>query len=296
MDLNNGLSKLFERFITEKRFLSNLSERTIASYTEIFARWQRLVGEFPTRENLSTFVIEMRQAGLSPTTCNISIRSFNSFLSWLRENGHLAEPFKIKQLKAEKKIMRTFSDEQLAALLKWKPDPKSRNQMRAYAVLCTLTDCGFRVSEALGIEVSNVDFDNLLIKVKGMGSKERLVPMSIELRKILFRYCTKHRISKFKSPYFFCTANGTKMTYYNLYRDLSTIFEKVGVNKEDIDGFFHAFRRKFARSYVKAGGNVIYLQRAMGHSSLQMTQAYVEVEVEDLQETHIRTSLLSRLR
>ena len=53
------------------------------------------------------------------------------------------------------------------------------------------------------------------------------------------------------------------------------VCEKVGIDMTSIDGFFHAFRRKFARNYVKEGGNLFYLQQVMGHSSLQTTRGYV---------------------
>ena len=128
-----------------------------------------------------------------------------------------------------------------------------------------------------------MDFNNLLITVLGKGRKERIVPMSVELRKVLYRYVTRQRYSRFDSRYLFCTANGTMMTYRNTYRDLEKVLVAVGVDRKDVDGYFHAFRRKFARSYVKSGGNLFYLQAAMGHSTLQMTRSYVEVEAEDLQ-------------
>jgi site-specific recombinase XerD len=65
---------------------------------------------------------------------------------------------------------------------------------------------------------------------------------------------------------------------------------------DDFEGSFHAFRRKFAKSYVKNGGNLFYLMKALGHTTLTMSKKYVEVETEDLQATHARTSLLNRLK
>src|SRR5436190_1317814 len=112
--------ELFKKFIRDKEFVANLSPRTLHSYRQVFDRWKKYVGAMPTKDNLDEFIIGMRQAGLSPVTCNISIRSFNSFLSWLSEKGHIPEPLKIKKLKEEKKIMRTFSDAELTAILNWK--------------------------------------------------------------------------------------------------------------------------------------------------------------------------------
>ena len=128
------VADLFAQFIKEKRYVANLSERTIHSYeNHVFKRWMKYVGEMPTKQNLTQFVVKMREAGLSVATCNITIRSFNSFLSWLSENGH--EPLKVQQLKAEKRIMKTFTEDQMRTLLKWRPGT-SRNEVRLWLFLC----------------------------------------------------------------------------------------------------------------------------------------------------------------
>lgn len=288
---NAELQKLFSDFLQEKRFIANLSKTTIKCYQQIFDRWIKYVGEIPTDQNLKTFIIKMREAGLSITTVNISIRTFNSFLSWMESQGH--PRIRMKQLRNEKKIMRVFDDTHLKTLLAYRP--KGKNETRIYTILCVIVDTGIRITEALTIKTSKVDLNNLVITVTGKGNKERVVPISIELRKLLFQYL-KNRHIRFESPYFFCTLNGTLLTYRNAYRDLENIMGKAGISKENIDGFFHSFRRKFARSYVKNGGNVLYLMHAMGHTTLAMTKTYVEVETEDLIAAHLKISLLSRLR
>jgi integrase/recombinase XerD len=205
---NQAVKTLFDQFTKELRYMRNLSELTIKSYQEAFNRWQIHVGEIPTEKNLSRFVIGMREAGLSITTCNIYIRSLNSFLTWLKENGHCPQtftngkPFKLAKLPEEKKQLRVFDDADIHKILSFKPN--GRNEHRIYALICTLIDTGIRINEALNIELDRVDFDNLTITVtKGKGKKERIVPMSLDLRKILHRYVTNHRVSKFDSPFLF---------------------------------------------------------------------------------------------
>ena len=138
------------------------------------------------------------------------------------------------------------------------------------------------------LEIGRVDFDNLIITVtKGKGKKERIVPMSLDLRKILHRYVVNYRVSKLDSPLLFCTINGTPLSHRNAMRDFENMLGKVGVSKDSIDHCFHSFRRKFARSYIKNGGNIAYLQHAMGHSSLAMVQNTLhhkkETKLRDLQ-------------
>ena len=295
------LKTLFDQFKKELKYLRNLSELTIKSYQEAFDRWQIHVGEIPTEKNLSQFVIGMREAGLSITTCNIYIRSINSFITWLKENGHSPQtfsngkPFKLAKHAEEKKQLRVFDDADIHKILSFKPS--GRNDHRIYALVCTLIDTGIRINEALNIEADRVDFDNLMITVKGKGKKDRIVPMSLELRKVLHRYVTNHRKAKFDSPFLFCTSNGTHLSHRNAMRDFVNMLGKVGLTKDNIDHCFHSFRRKFARSYIKNGGNIAYLQHAMGHTTLAMTKHYIgDIPIEDLQMMHQKTSLLGRLK
>jgi integrase/recombinase XerD len=287
---------LFEKFIREKRYLKNLSERTIDSYTSIFWRYVRFVGhDMPTEETLENFVTGMREAGFTITTYNISIRSFNSFLSWLHEKGHFPDHLKIRQIPGGKRVMKTFSDDQLYRLINWKPDPKSRNEVRLQLLIFLLLDTGVRIDEALRLRVDGVDLENLVVKVRGKGDRERIVPISVELRKVLYRYMDKCRLTVFPSDYVFCNSTGTHWSYQNACRELTKVCGTLGIDMRDIDGFFHAFRRKFARNYVREGGNLFYLQQVMGHSSLQTTRGYVTASEEELKEVHRRTGLLGRL-
>lgn len=290
------LEKLFDQFIREKRFLANLSERTLASYKEVFDRWVRFVNhDMPIEENAKNFVMGMREAGMSVTTCNISIRSFNSFLSWLHTNEH-APQIRMQQLKDEKRVMRSFTNGQLKALLHWKPAMNRRNEIRLHVLILLLLDTGIRINEALTLEMSKIDLDNLLITVQGKGNKQRTIPISLEMRKTLYRFITKHQQTIFPNDLVFCTSAGTQWTYQNACRELFKVCRSLDVDMEEIDGAFHAFRRTFARNYVKQGGNLMYLQQVMGHTTLGMTKAYVHADEEDLQDAHKKTSILDRLR
>jgi integrase len=124
----------------------------------------------------------------------------------MKENGHCQQtfsngkPFKLAILAEEKKQLRVFDDADIHRILSFKPT--LMNEWRIYSLVCVLVDTGIRINEALNIELERVDFDNLMITVtKGKGKKDRIVPMSMELRKILHRYVTNHRKSKFDSRF-----------------------------------------------------------------------------------------------
>jgi hypothetical protein len=70
------------------RYLKDFSPHTIKGCWRVFNRWLRLIGQMPSEDNLYKFGIDMREANLNVTTCNISIITFNSFLTWMKEMVH----------------------------------------------------------------------------------------------------------------------------------------------------------------------------------------------------------------
>jgi integrase/recombinase XerD len=285
------LSELFKQFVNEKRYLKNVTEKTVAFYNQSFNAFTRSIGDVSSsaldKPLLKQFVIGMRENDLSAISCNTYISGINSFLSWLYENEYTAEHLKVKQLKEEKKVIQTFSEEQIKRIICWKP--KSPFDWRIHSLLCLLIDTGIRIEEALTLTRNKVDFENCLITVRGKGNKERIIPMSFELRKILFQYAKKH-----PSEVFFPTRSGGRLEYHNTLRDFKLLARKLNI--EGVRISFHTLRHTFAVNYVRSGGNLFYLQKALGHESLQMTRRYTELNEEDLKMMQTKTSLLNRLR
>jgi site-specific recombinase XerD len=178
-----------------------------------------------------------------------------------------------------------FSQEQVRRFVNYKPSGK--NLTRAQMAVLVMLDCGLRVSECLGLTPADVDFDNLVIRVKGKGNKQRLVPMSIELRKRLYRYSVKH-----PGPFVLGTQRGTRVTVRNFQRDMKLIGERLGM--AGVRCSPHTLRHTFAVSYLRACGNLFYLSRILGHTSVTTTEKYLQsLGVEDLQAVHDRLSLLN---
>jgi integrase/recombinase XerD len=147
-------------------------------------------------------------------------------------------------------------------------------------VASLLLDTGLRISEALGLRKQDIDFDNLVLKVYGKGSKERLVPMSLELRKMLFRWNQKP-----SCDLVFATRTATKMTVRNFQRDFKELGKRLKFTWVRMSP--HTCRHTFACEYLRRGGNLEFLRRILGHSSILTTQKYLRsLGVEDLQAAH----------
>jgi len=277
------IDKWFEQFLQEKRYLENVSQHTIAFYKQSFKAFN--LQEPLTQSQLNGRVIQLLEKGMSTNGCDAYIRGINSFLSWLNEN-ELVKNLRVKRLKIRKRVFKTLTDQQLKAFLSFKP--RTFFDHRLYTLLCLALDTGCRINELLNVKRSDVDFDNLFITVKGKGNKERIVPISVECRKTLFQFLKKHNL-----VYVFSSRHGSKLSYDNMRRDFNKLMTSLGI---ETDGAFHSLRRTFATNFAREGGSLFALQSILGHSSIQTTQKYVGLNIQDLALAHRKTSLLGRLR
>jgi len=127
--------------------------------------------------------------------------------------------------------------------------------------------------------------------VRGKGNKERLLPISIELRKILWVYLSKHRF-KVPSDYLFPTRDGVKLEYHNTLRDIKELCSKLGI--EGVRLSPHGFRHFFSVTFMRRGGDIYRLSRLLGHTSVKTTEIYLQsMGVEMVQQLHQQLSPLS---
>jgi integrase/recombinase XerD len=272
-----SLTTLFQHFLNEKRYLQNVSSNTVEFYSLSFKTFN-LPALPPTQAELNSAIVKMRESGKSIPAVNAYLRGIRPFINWLFDNGHLPDRLKLKKLKCEEKPMRTFTDAQVRAILNSKP--RSKTQQRLLALLTLLTDTGVRVDEALTLTRGAIDLDNLLLTVRGKGNKTRVVPFSIECRKVLFKYMRSHSHERV-----FCNRHGGKLLYNNVRRDFNGLCQKLGI--EGFDGSFHAFRRYFATYAIRKNTNPFVVQRQLGHASLTMTNRYAKLSTEDLAANHV---------
>ncbi len=289
----------FDDFIKSGIYLRAWSPKTVRTYRQGLNAFQQSLGGLSetaslqapaitvvTKAQLEAFVIWMRQRGLSAGGCNMYIRTVNSYLSWLLEEGYIPQKLRIKLLPDPKRPLRTFSTADVRLILAYRP--KSPYHLRTWTLILTLMDTGIRIDEALGLERSKVNLDALNITVLGKGNKERIVPISLELRKHLFRM-----LQKTDGRFVFGALSGLRLQYRNSYRDIKNLCKRIGVEGEHVHP--HSFRHYFAVSYIRNGGDIYRLSRILGHTSISTTQLYLRsMGVEHLLEGHSQFSPLSK--
>lgn len=139
---------------------------------------------------------------------------------------------------------------------------------------------GLRISELLNLTLQDVDLDKCTIMVRlGKGAKDRIIPISQELKPLLTDYLTNWR-EKVGTDKFFCTKTGHLSAEWvrNRLRDAS---ERAGFK---IRVTPHILRHSFASALVKNQVNIVKIQKLLGHSSLKTTSIYCHTNIEDLEE------------
>ena len=170
--------------------------------------------------------------------------------------------------KLEKKLPSFMSNTEVSSLL------DSINPPRERAIFELLYAAGLRVSEVVGLNLSDIDWSNNELRVLGKGSKERIVLMGQPAHEALQAYIQKHRGTP-KTKAVFLNKRGTRLTVRTIQRTLKVL----GINP-------HQFRHTFATHLLNGGADLRIVQELLGHSSLSTTQIYTHITKDRLQEVY----------
>ena len=233
---------------------------------------------------------------LSPHTINCYVRSIRAFWSWLVSEGITdRSPFeKVKVPGVSRKVVSTFSDPQIQALLV-AIDTTTPEGFRDYTIVLTLLDTALRVSELTGIRMENLWLKEGALKVMGKGGKERLIPIGKQVQRLLWRYTNQFRPEPVspRLDFLFLTADGAPMTRNRIEKRMIMYGRRAGIKGVRVSP--HTLRHSAAVRFLRNGGDVFSLQRLLGHSTLQMTRHYCELTDVDVKRAHLGASPVDNL-
>lgn len=277
------IQEAFELFIRKCK-IKNLTELSISSYEKKMVHFYEFIDkEEPittiTSDIVDDYILWLREnTEANDITINSYLRSVRAFLYYCMECNYIPT-FKIKLIKAEKKIKETYTDEELVRLLE-KPDINncSFSCYKTWVFENYLLGTGNRISTALDLHIGDINFDDWLITIrKTKNRKQQIIPLSHSLADVLKEYL-EFRGGE-PEDYLFCNEYGEKAserTYQQLVRRYNI---KRNVNKTSC----HLFRHTYARIAVINGIDPFRLMRLLGHSDLSVTREYVNMFAKDLQ-------------
>ena len=286
-------TKIIDQFIDHLWLEDGLSKNTLNSYRfdlSIFVSW---LAETKKVELLDVSELEIQEflAFKFPTSKSRSIsrllatlRRFFRFL--LRENKIKEDPtLKIQTPKIPKSLPKSLSEDEVEGLLE-APDIKTDVGIRDRSMLELLYACGLRVSELVGIQLTEVILSDGVIRVTGKGSKTRLVPMGEEAVDWIKKYLTESRqniLNKQTSKFLFVTNRGGEMTRQAFWYLIKKYALMANINKPMSP---HILRHAFATHLINHGADLRVVQMLLGHSDISTTQIYTHVARERLKKLH----------
>lgn len=165
-------------------------------------------------------------------------------------------------------------------------DLSQPNGHRNKAMIEVMYGCGLRVSELIGLQISDIYRNDGFLRIIGKGNKERLVPIGDSSLKILFQYIDGARLHVNVQPKFtdtvFLNSRGTGLTRQMVFLIVKDLAEKNGISKTISP---HTFRHSFATHLLEGGANLLAVQQMLGHSSVSTTEIYTHISDELLRDT-----------
>jgi len=283
-----------EKYLAYLRHEKKASEHTIASYGLdlkqfcLFAEKEGLKLTSLDHLAIRRFLTHLHELGLSRASVARKLHALRSFLNYAREKGWVRENVaKIVAVpKKEKKIPGFLTEDEIETFLDL-PQTDDPTGRRDRAILELLYATGMRVSELVGLNDDDLNLKERLIRVRGKGRKERIVPFGrkaaeslelyLQVRPLLFPRKSSLKEKDFKA--LFLNKQGTRLTCRSVQRIVQKYLESRALKRKISP---HSLRHSFASHLLSRGADVRAIQELLGHESLATTEKYTHLDLRHL--------------
>lgn len=231
------------------------------------------------KETIQRFIYEIAKI-VNPRSQARIISGLKSFFNYLVfEDYRPDNPMDlIESPKIGRKLPDTLSEAEINDLIRAIDLSKPEGE-RNRAMLETLYGCGLRVSELIGLRISDLYFDEDFIKVTGKGDKQRFVPISEINKKYITIYKREIRVHQIVKKGFedilFLNRRGKQLTRAMIFTIIKQLAEQIGLNKNISP---HTFRHSFATHLLENGADLRAIQQMLGHESITTTEVYMHLD------------------
>ncbi|WP_422674228.1 site-specific tyrosine recombinase XerD [Billgrantia bachuensis] len=284
---------LIETFLDTLWLERGASEHTLAAYRRDLEAWAARLAEVggaliaPDGGLLPVWLEERRAAGYQLRSNARLLSSLRGFYRWALAEGRIAhDPLaEVRLPRVRPNLPDTLEEDEVERLLA-APDLATDIGMRDRAMLEVLYGCGLRVSELVGLSVDAVNLRQGVVRVRGKGDKDRLVPLGEEAVHWLTRYMRSARgglMSDVTRPALFPGRGDNCMTRQTFWHRIKTHARTAGITRPLSP---HTLRHAFATHLLNHGANLRVVQLLLGHSDLSTTQIYTHVAQARLEALH----------
>ncbi len=235
--------------------------------------------------DVRSYLAALSRLDYSKSTTARKLASLRSLYNFFVRRGilELSPVSSVRTPRLEKRLPKYLDTEQVNQLLE-APDTDTWLGARDKAIMETIYSSGLRVSEAVGMNIEDVDSARGTARIRGKGKKERMVPLGSYAVKAIREYISMNAecMGRRKHGPLFINRSGTRITDRSVRRKMDNYLKRAGITA-DISP--HALRHSFATHMLNAGADLRSVQEMLGHENLSTTQIY----------THLTTSRLQKV-
>lgn len=277
----------------------NASELTVKSYREdLVDLADYMVDELGkgvkpkdvTPRDLRGYAAALHESGYARSSISRKLASLRSFYRFAQRqqlcDSNPAKP--LRNPRSQRKLPHFLTNDEIGKLL-GAPKLGDPLGLRDHAILETMYSAGMRVSEVVGLNVGDLDFDETIAKVRGKGRKERLAPLGRYAIEALHNYLKNRTVAKNeptgREAPVFVNRFGNRLTTRSVGRMLEKYIKQIGLDKRTSP---HTLRHSFATHLLDRGADIRSVQELLGHKSLVTTQIYTHLSTANLREVYLK--------
>jgi integrase/recombinase XerD len=286
-------------FLNHLQIERGLAANSIAAYRRDLSKFAIFLGSKPLAdvvpETITEFETTLREAQLSVASINRIDSTLRSFFKHLQQEYGYADPtLEISPKKSARRLPKALTIAQIVSMIEAALRDGQPITVRDQAMLELLYSSGARVSELIGInlnDLSTIETDDGIIatlKLRGKGSKERIVPLGSFAAKAIENYMVRVRPDlAAKSPKttsaLFLNSRGSRITRQSAWQIVLDAAEAAGVTEHVSP---HVFRHSYATHLLDGGADIRVVQELLGHASVTTTQIYTLITIDKLRESY----------
>lgn len=291
-----------DQFLNFSRIERGLSNNSVSAYTRDLQRFSDFLAgnsidflQFKQKQ-LDDFISELNASNLALSTINRVLSTLRSFYGHLEREHGIHNPMKdVESRKIPLRLPKALTVSEITQLIDGSFSEDNVISLRDRAILELLYSTGGRVSEIVGINLNDISMINSdssevrVIKLRGKGNKERIVPMGSFSVKALDDYLVRVRPdllvknSKNKNDALFLNQRGSRISRQSAWQIVVNSAKKCGLS----DGISpHVFRHSFATHLLDGGADIRVVQELLGHASVTTTQIYTLITIDKIRESY----------
>ncbi len=282
-----SLQEAMAAFLQELAQIRLASEHTVAAYRRDLRNFAEHCGEIALQQvqrmHVQDWLVAAHARGLAASTLARRLSALSSFFDYCEREGlcGMNPCAGVHPPKRPKRLPRALPPEQTSALLH---ATDRSSDVRDLALLAVMYGCGLRVSEVVGLNLDDLDLQQLELRVFGKGRKERVVPLPEKAAAFVQDYLAE-RVAAGDELAVFLNQRGRRLSVRSVQRMLKERALQTGA---DMSVTPHRLRHSFATHLLAGGVDLRAIQELLGHASLATTERYTHLDIARLTEAYDR--------